>query len=189
MQSGNLTLADTDRQLLLAHYGFYWGLDSGERSPTTPAQQHFVAVCRGGTSPETDHERAYLDFKVACQNSGIAEEEIVTAGFLFPSAHESDQQQYDSDALDIPVRLCLICRRPIHPERLEAVPSTTRCVACQHSSETSSINPKSSGIECLRCAERGQKSEMVWRIARDPNITGYFLGCSRFPDCRYVDRD
>jgi len=189
MNSAGPILSDADRTLLMAHFSFYRALRSGERMPTTPAQQHFVAVCRGSTSPETDHEKAYLRFRLACKNSGVDEAQIVSAGFQFPPSHEPMQHEYDSDVVEIPVRLCLICSRPIHPERIEAVPNTTRCVSCQASAESVSSNPKSSGIECPRCAERGLRSQMVWRVARDPNIPGYFLGCSRFPDCRYVDRD
>ncbi len=189
MRSDTQFLEETDRKLLLAHYSFYKALHSGERSPSTPAQRHFVEVCEGKASPETEHERAYSHFRLTCEKFGVEESEIILAGFVLPLDLQSIHHLDGSVQVDIPVRLCLICRRPINPERLEAMPATTRCVACQQKAEASSINSKQSGIECPRCAERGLKSPMVWRIARDPSITGYFLGCSRFPECRFIDQD
>jgi len=44
-----------------------------------------------------------------------------------------------------------------------------------------------SGELCPRCAAKGIRSLLVWRHARDPSIPGEFLGCSRFPDCRYKE--
>ena len=46
-------------------------------------------------------------------------------------------------------------------------------------------SPGYSGEFCPRCAAKGVRSLLVWRHARDPSIPGEFLGCSRFPDCRY----
>jgi len=38
-------------------------LESGQLMPKTPAQEHFVAVCRGKCMPETDYEKAYLAWR------------------------------------------------------------------------------------------------------------------------------
>ena len=40
---------------------------------------------------------------------------------------------------------------------------------------------------CPCCARQGIRSLMVWRTARDPSRSGYFQGCSRFPECRYIE--
>ena len=42
---------------------------------------------------------------------------------------------------------------------------------------------------CPRCARQGIRALMVWRTARNPSRSNYFLGCSRFPECRYIERD
>ena len=93
------------------------------------------------------------------------------------------------EVVDVPVRACAGCGRPIAPERLDALPGATRCVACQQRSEAAPSDPRVSEVECPRCAAQGFRARMVWRTARDPALfDGYFLGCSRFPECRYVDR-
>jgi hypothetical protein len=48
-------------------------------------------------------------------------------------------------------------------------------------------SPGYSGEFCPRCAAKGLRSPLVWRHARDPSIPGEFLGCSRFPTCRYKE--
>ncbi len=58
-------LSEDERRLLAVHYDFYRSLDAGKRIPATEAQRHFIAVCRGTASPQTDHERAYLRFKAS----------------------------------------------------------------------------------------------------------------------------
>jgi hypothetical protein len=41
---------------------FYHTLMVGQRQPTTPAQQRFVAVCRGSASPTTPDEHVWLKY-------------------------------------------------------------------------------------------------------------------------------
>jgi transcriptional accessory protein Tex/SPT6 len=57
--SSVIRLTPTEEQLLTRHLRFYNQLARGERKPTTPAQQHFVAVCKGEVAAETEHEIAY----------------------------------------------------------------------------------------------------------------------------------
>jgi hypothetical protein len=52
----------------------------------------------------------------------------------------------------------------------------------------SSLSPDYSGVPCPRCARKGIRSLLVWRHARDPSISGEFLGCSRYPHCQYKER-
>lgn len=188
MDAARATIDDDDRRLLVAHYTFYRALDSGGRAPTTPAQRHFIAVCRGAAPPETDHERAYWRFKRAVAAAAVNEAAVVASEFVLP-AEALGQEADASDVVDIPVRRCVGCGRPIPPERLEAIPDATQCVPCQHRTELAPSDWHVSEMECPRCATNGFKSRMVWRIARDPaRFSGYFLGCSRFPECRYIDR-
>jgi ssDNA-binding Zn-finger/Zn-ribbon topoisomerase 1 len=84
-------------------------------------------------------------------------------------------------------RLCVVCKKPIAAERLEAAPEATRCVKCQSSAEAPG-DPRRSGETCPRCRAKGIQSMLVWRRARDPEISGEFLGCSRYPHCQYIDR-
>lgn len=52
--------------LLSKHLAFYCALDTGQRRPTTDAQRHFVAVCRGRAEPYNAHERAYINYRRMC---------------------------------------------------------------------------------------------------------------------------
>jgi hypothetical protein len=185
VDAANATIDEGDRKLLLVHYAFYRALDLGSRTPTTPAQEHFLAVCRGTATPETEHERAYFRLKCAVAVTGIDEAVLVASGFVLSSAVVRGA----GELAGIPARQCFCCGRLIPPERLEAIPETTRCVTCQGSEEAATADWHRSEIECPRCATRGVNSRLVWRTARDPaNFAGYFLGCSLFPECRYVDR-
>jgi hypothetical protein len=188
MSAIDARIGEDDRRLLLDHYAFYRALETGSRVPTTPAQRHFVAVCRGVSAPETDHEWAYARFKRACAAANLDEAVVLAARFVLtppdPGAEDADGGQ----VIDVPVRPCAGCGRPISPERLQAIPEAALCVSCQERAESASTDWRVSEVECPRCAARGLRSRMVWRTARDPTIPGYFLGCSRFPDCRYVDR-
>ncbi len=188
MEAATATIGDDDRRLLIAHYAFYHALDSGSRAPTTPAQRHFIAVCHGIASPETDHERAYWRFKRAVTAAGLDEAAVVASGFVLLPEVVGEDTDDTGAVVDIPVRACVGCGRPIPPERLGAIPDAIRCVPCQQRTESTRSDWRVSEVECPRCASRGVKSRMVWRTARDPaKFSGYFLGCSQFPECRYID--
>jgi ribonuclease HI len=83
--------------------------------------------------------------------------------------------------------MCADCGRPIPAERRETVPGATRCVRCQTTADVPR-DPSDSDEECPRCAARGFRSRLVWRRARDPQISGEFLGCQRYPHCQYIAR-
>ena len=65
------------RELVLKHAEFYRSLDSGARVPRTPAQQHFVAVCRGRVAPMTEHEHAFIAFRALVAKSRLSATEIL----------------------------------------------------------------------------------------------------------------
>jgi uncharacterized protein YifE (UPF0438 family) len=58
----SLTLTEDEKELLRRYLPFYRALESGRRKPSTQAQEHFVAVCEGGTKAETQHELAYVKY-------------------------------------------------------------------------------------------------------------------------------
>ena len=61
--AGPLTGRET--ALLGEHLQFYRELAEGRRSPSTAAQEHFVAVARGLLDPESEHETAFLKWRSA----------------------------------------------------------------------------------------------------------------------------
>jgi len=74
--------------------------------------------------------------------------------------------------------LCEVCREPIDPERLEVVPGTKRCAACQGKSESGQL----SGIEPDYCPHCGSLIEV--RVSRGSGITRYKRVCTGEPPCR-----
>ncbi|WP_237212997.1 DUF413 domain-containing protein [Falsiroseomonas oryziterrae] len=50
-------------QALIERYGdFYRALNGGKRTPSTPEQVRFVAVCRGEADAVTEHEIAFTKY-------------------------------------------------------------------------------------------------------------------------------
>jgi uncharacterized protein YifE (UPF0438 family) len=49
--------------LIERHLRFYAELEAGIRAPSTPAQEHFVEVCKGKKPPRTEHELAFRKWK------------------------------------------------------------------------------------------------------------------------------
>ncbi|MEX0611505.1 MAG: TraR/DksA C4-type zinc finger protein [Pirellulales bacterium] len=73
--------------------------------------------------------------------------------------------------------LCEVCRAPIPPERLEAVPDTKRCAACQGKAETGQL-----ADEPEYCPHCGAVVEI--RVSRGAGITRYKRFCTGEPPCR-----
>jgi hypothetical protein len=74
--------------------------------------------------------------------------------------------------------LCEICRAPIPPERLEAIPGTKRCARCQERAE-SGEQPADELEYCPHC---GALVEI--RVSRGAGITRYKRVCTGSPPCR-----
>jgi uncharacterized protein YifE (UPF0438 family) len=55
-------LTPREEVLLKKHLAFYQLLENGKWNPTTNAQKHFVAICRGHGRAETEHEKAYTKY-------------------------------------------------------------------------------------------------------------------------------
>lgn len=74
--------------------------------------------------------------------------------------------------------LCEVCRVPIPLERLEAVPGTRRCTACQGKAETGLLIEDDPEY-CRHC---GALVEL--RVSRGGGITRYRRFCTGVPPCR-----
>ena len=73
-------------------------------------------------------------------------------------------------------RLCECCGKPIPRERVEAIPNTTRCAACQRDDESG--RPRERIEYCPRCG-----APMEIRVVESGGRTRYVLGCSGNPPC------
>jgi hypothetical protein len=74
--------------------------------------------------------------------------------------------------------LCEVCRSPIPPERLEAIPGAKRCAACQSTAETGQLEQG----EPEFCPHCGALVEV--RVSRGGGITRYKRFCTGDPPCR-----
>jgi hypothetical protein len=74
--------------------------------------------------------------------------------------------------------LCDICRQPIPPERVEALPGVTRCTGCQQKSEAGALTD----TEPEYCPQCGALLEI--RMSRGPGISRYKRFCTGNPPCR-----
>lgn len=75
------------------------------------------------------------------------------------------------------VRLCELCREPIPPERLEALPHATRCTQCQDAADRGR-----SMVEPDYCPKCGALVEI--RVSRGRGPTRYKQFCTGQPPCR-----
>jgi len=74
--------------------------------------------------------------------------------------------------------LCEVCRQAIAPERLETLPATKRCAACQEMTEQG----RSLHNEPEYCPNCGAIVEL--RLSRGGGITRYKRFCTGEPPCR-----
>jgi RNA polymerase-binding transcription factor DksA len=91
------------------------------------------------------------------------------------------------DGHPITAAICQHCSRLIPPERIEVFPDAKYCVKCQELADEHSGSIPMAPPTCPRCERKGIHSKLVYRRARDPAIKGYFLGCSRYPHCQYLE--
>jgi hypothetical protein len=74
--------------------------------------------------------------------------------------------------------LCDVCREPISPERLDAIPGAKRCASCQGKAETGRLVDD----EPEYCPHCGAIVEL--RVSRGGGITHYRRFCTGAPPCR-----
>jgi RNA polymerase-binding transcription factor DksA len=83
----------------------------------------------------------------------------------------------DADADWQSAVLCEVCRKPIPPERVEALPNVKRCVGCQGRDEAGTAVE-----EPEYCPHCGSLVEI--RASRGTGITRYRRFCTGNPACR-----
>jgi hypothetical protein len=103
--------------------------------------------------------------RIACPNCN-------QLGLLASPAELGDEADWQAAVL------CEVCRTPIPPERIEAVPATKRCAACQGKAESGSF-PETEPDYCPNC---GALVEL--RLSRGAGITRYKRFCTGTPPCR-----
>jgi hypothetical protein len=75
-------------------------------------------------------------------------------------------------------RRCEACRKPIEPERLEALPGATRCLACQRQAESAPAEQFEPEY-CPRCG-----APLILKVSQGAGTTRYKLFCTGSPACR-----
>lgn len=88
------------------------------------------------------------------------------------AAAESDDGDWQAAAI------CEVCREPIPPERLVAIPGAKRCAACQEKAEAGTLDD----TEPEYCPQCGAIMEI--RVSRGSGITRYKRFCTGEPRCR-----
>lgn len=92
--------------------------------------------------------------------------------------HEADEAAGDEEEQWQTAVLCEVCREPISPERLEALPGTRRCVKCQSAAERGALMDEEPEF-CPKC---GALLEL--RVSRGAGLTRYRRFCTGAPPCR-----
>ena len=169
-----------------------------------------LALLAGGTAPHPECEAGAAAIRAwygAAQLFELADhDEVLTGQFLESLANPTDRDAAHRAQAGISAQVALAGRVMIEQSDLmiaiwdgrssNLVGGTghTIAAALERGCPVVRIDPAApsdwrvSELVCPRCASQGHQSPMVWRTARDPTIPGYFLGCSRFPECRYIDR-
>ena len=94
--------------------------------------------------------------------------------FARPASATDEEEESDWQA----AVLCEVCREPIPPERLEAVPGARRCALCQGKAETGQLVDD----EPEYCPHCGSLVEL--RVSTGSGITRYRRFCTGSPPCR-----
>jgi hypothetical protein len=76
--------------------------------------------------------------------------------------------------------LCEVCREPIAPERLEAIPGAKRCAACAMKAESGQI----AEVEPDFCPHCGALVQL--RVSHGGGLTRYKRVCTGDPPCRNI---
>jgi hypothetical protein len=130
------------------------------------ARLRLIGLLRREPDPGDDLVAALLVEAAPRMTCPICKEKRLTAR---PSENDADDWQ-------AAVR-CEMCRQPIDPERLEAIPGTKRCAACQGKAESGQL-----AIEPEYCPHCGALMEI--RVSRGSGITRYKRVCTGQPPCR-----
>jgi hypothetical protein len=132
------------------------------------ARLRLIGLLRRDKEPDEDVVAALLVEAAPRMTCPLCKEKSLSA-----SPNDGDTADDDWQA----AVLCEVCREPIDPERLEAIPGTKRCAACQGKSETGQLED-----EPDYCPNCGAFVEV--RVSRGGGITRYKRVCTGEPPCR-----
>jgi Zn finger protein HypA/HybF involved in hydrogenase expression len=88
-----------------------------------------------------------------------------------PAADAADSDDWQAAVL------CEVCRQPIDPERLDAIPGAKRCASCQGKAEAGTLAEEPD--YCPNCG-----AIVETRVSRGSGITRYKRVCTGQPPCR-----
>ena len=185
-------LTAKENELLRENLEFYDSLDSGERTPVTKSQKQFVRVCKGLEEAKTDDEIAYEKYKKA---------------FRFKTKRENTRkrsaQKTRKPAID-PKEIAKRNQELFRETGYLAEESQGGGGSKQYPTLKNPFRPlttygkkiilnKNSSEHCPRCEEKGRgifplvqrqrkRSDPLWDLSTNRS----FIGCSNYPNCRYV---
>jgi hypothetical protein len=128
-----------------------------------------IGLLRRERDPDADFVAALLVVSAPRMTCPICKEKRLAAS---PNDVSDENDQWQA------VVLCEVCRTPIPPERLEAVPTTLRCAKCQGLAESDRL-PDTEPDYCPHC---GALVEV--RVSRGSGLTRYKRVCTGSPPCR-----
>jgi hypothetical protein len=94
------------------------------------------------------------------------------------TAHPLNSDELPEDVEWQTAVLCEVCRQPIPPERLEAIPTAKRCVTCQGKAEVTTGADETADY-CPHCG-----APVQIRVSRGAGIMRYKRFCTGNPPCR-----
>ncbi|MEN0109368.1 MAG: TraR/DksA C4-type zinc finger protein [Planctomycetota bacterium] len=136
-----------------------------ERAEALASRLRLVGLLRRDTDPDDAIVAALLEEAAGrmtcpgCKSIGL------TPGDA--DAVEDDEDDWQA------ARLCEVCRQPIPPERVEALPGVKRCFACQSRAESGADAAEDEPDFCPRC---GALVEL--RVSRAGGLTRYRRFCT-----------
>jgi hypothetical protein len=133
------------------------------------ARLRLIGLLRREREPDDDFVAALFFESAPRMTCPICKEKRLAAS---PIDAQDDDGQWQAAVL------CEVCRTPIPPERLDAVPSTKRCAKCQGLAESDKL----SSIEPDFCPNCGALVDV--RVSRGSGITRYKRVCTGDPPCR-----
>lgn len=98
-------------------------------------------------------------------------------GLRLGDTDETTADEFTDDDWQAAV-LCEVCKDPIPPERLEFMPESRRCVACQGKAEAGTLEEDEPEF-CPRCG-----SLVELRVSNAGGLTRYKRFCTGTPACR-----
>jgi Zn finger protein HypA/HybF involved in hydrogenase expression len=133
------------------------------------ARLRLIGLLRRDPDPQESVVAALLVESAARMTCPLCKEKRLVAN---PAEEIPDDDDWQAAVV------CEICRQPIPPERLEALPGVKRCASCQQKSESGELRES----EPEFCPQCGALVEI--RISRGSGITRYKRVCTGNPPCR-----